>query len=145
MSWSAESNEKRRLRSSYTSVQSDKESSFSLERHWDSRRPRFRSVYLATQRSVCVVVQLATRRKVRVEVQRNTDGDNLSICVLRMLIWELAEDMLFYSNWTVDVFLYYELHRDQGWSLSTVKNIFNPPPPVVYATESSKWWSQCCP
>ena len=36
---------------------------------------------LATQRSVCVVVQLATRRKVRMEVQRNTDGDTPSICV----------------------------------------------------------------
>ena len=32
-------------------------------------------------RSVCVVVQLSNRRKVRVEVQRNTDGDTPSICV----------------------------------------------------------------
>ena len=31
--------------------------------------------------SVCVVVQLANRRKVRVEVQRNTDGDTPCTCV----------------------------------------------------------------
>ena len=40
-----------------------------------------RSVCLATQRSVCVVVQLANLRTVRVEVQRNTGGDTQSICV----------------------------------------------------------------
>ena len=36
---------------------------------------------LARQRSVCVVVQLANQRKVRVEVQWNTDGDTSSICM----------------------------------------------------------------
>ena len=39
------------------------------------------SVCLATQRSVCVVVQFANWRKARVEVQRNTDGDTPYICV----------------------------------------------------------------
>ena len=41
-----------------------------------------------------------------------------------------------YANWTVYVLLYYELHQDQEWSLSTVKNIFKPP--VVYVTDRSK-------
>ena len=31
------------------------------------------------ERSVCVVVQLANRRKVCVEVQRNPDGDTLCV------------------------------------------------------------------
>ena len=33
------------------------------------------------EKSVCMVVQLANRRKVRVEVQRNPDGDNPSVFV----------------------------------------------------------------
>ena len=40
---------------------------------------------LATQRSVCVVVQLSNRRKVRVEVHRNTDGDTTFICVAALI------------------------------------------------------------
>ena len=37
-----------------------------------------------------------------------------------------------YANWTglcIFVLWITSWHRDQGWSLSTVKNIFNPPPP----------------
>ena len=64
------------------------ESSFSLECHWClcryqmSAQWRFRSVCLdMPERSDCVVVQLANRRKIRVEVQRNLDGDTPSICM----------------------------------------------------------------
>ena len=41
-----------------------------------------------------------------------------------------------YSAYCLCIFVLW-IHRDQGWSLSTVKNIFTPPP-VVYATDRSK-------
>ena len=58
---------------------------------------------------------------------------NLILCRRYGALIELGSH---YANWTVYIFLYYELHRDQGWSLSTVKNTYKPP--VVYATDRSK-------
>ena len=42
-----------------------------------------------------MVVQLANRRKVRVEVQRNPNGDAPSICVAAHADRRIAEGMLF--------------------------------------------------
>ena len=66
------------------------------------------------------------------------------------LCFTIVVNLIFMSSlWCIDwvreplrelnclFYLYiYEFHRDQGWSLSTVKNIFKPP--VVYATDCSK-------
>ena len=75
------------VRSDSTSVQSDQ----SLPFHWNvfgvhdyqmSVQSRLRSVCLGTpERSVCVAVQLANRRKIHEEVQLNPGGDTPSICV----------------------------------------------------------------
>ena len=48
--------------------------------HHRSTQPPTTSVCLGTpERSVCVIVQLANRRKIRVEVQGNPDGDPPSV------------------------------------------------------------------
>ena len=80
MSWSTESHEKWGFISACTSVQSD-QSSFSLERHVGFMGTNWAFIEGSDQSVLLRVVQLANRRKVRVEVQQNTDADSPSICV----------------------------------------------------------------
>ena len=62
-----------------------------------SRLRRLRSVCLGTPE--CVVVQLANRRKLSVEIQWNPDGDTPSICVVAHTDLRICggHGMLFYT------------------------------------------------